>query len=120
MQIPLADLKAQYQGDFAGGGDLHELRIGLQFDVGDFHPQHRFPGRLQVLDHAFDDAVDHADLDGCDHARFHPLGRTAAAEDAIDKGADQGHGHIDDGLGEIDDFATLTMWVRIVWEAAYN
>ncbi len=22
--------------------------------------------------------------------------------------------------GEIDDFAALTMWVRIVWKAAYN
>ncbi len=22
--------------------------------------------------------------------------------------------------GEIGDFATLTMWVRIVWQAAYN
>ncbi len=31
-------LEGQQDDDLAGGGDLHELRIGLQLDIRDLHP----------------------------------------------------------------------------------
>ena len=61
--LRLIDLEGQQDDNFAGGGNLHEFRIGLELDVGHCHPQDRLPGRFQIFNDAFQDSLDHPNLD---------------------------------------------------------